>query len=108
MAALVVWWPELFGGTERRATADRLPGGTGHLDRIAAGHHRRARQPGTRDPRVGGERATVDPARLVRLVGQIRARVPMDKALLNLAAELDDPSADLVIAALILNTKRRG
>jgi tight adherence protein B len=45
---------------------------------------------------------------LVRLVGQIRARVPMDKALLNLAAELDDPSADLVIAALILNTKRRG
>ena len=32
----------------------------------------------------------------------------MDKALLELAAELDDPSADLVIAALILNVRRRG
>ena len=42
---------------------------------------------------------------LVRLVGQIRARVPMDQALLAFAAELDDPSADLVIAALILNTR---
>jgi hypothetical protein len=32
----------------------------------------------------------------------------MDRALLNLAAELNDPSADLVIAALILNVRRRG
>ncbi len=32
----------------------------------------------------------------------------MDVALLSLAAELDDPSADLVIAALILNVRRRG
>ena len=32
----------------------------------------------------------------------------MDKALLKLAAELDDPSADLVIAALMLSATRRG
>jgi Flp pilus assembly protein TadB len=45
---------------------------------------------------------------LMRLAGQIRARAPMDNALLGLAAELDDPSADLVCAALILNVRRRG
>ena len=45
---------------------------------------------------------------LVRLVGQLRARVPLDKALLALATELDDQSADLVIAALILYATRRG
>ena len=32
----------------------------------------------------------------------------MDQALLHLAGEMDDPSADLVIAALILNVRRRG
>lgn len=45
---------------------------------------------------------------LVRLVGQMRARVPLEDALLALAAELDDPSADRVIRALMLNVRRRG
>ena len=38
----------------------------------------------------------------------MQARVPLDKALLSFAAELNDPSADLVIAALMLSAKRRG
>jgi len=45
---------------------------------------------------------------LVRLVGRLRARVPMEQALSAFAAELDDPSADLVIAALMLSATRRG
>jgi tight adherence protein B len=32
----------------------------------------------------------------------------LEAALRALAADLDDPSADLVIAALILNVRRRG
>ncbi len=42
---------------------------------------------------------------LIRLVGQLRARVPLDVALLALSAELNDASADKVIGALILNTR---
>lgn len=45
---------------------------------------------------------------LIRLVGLLRARVPLDRALLALAEELDDPSADKVIGTLILNARRRG
>jgi tight adherence protein B len=51
--------------------------------------------------------ALIRPA-LVRLSGQIRVRTPLDAALGSLAVDLDDPSADLVIAALILNVRRRG
>ena len=45
---------------------------------------------------------------LIRLVGMLRARVPLDAALMSLAAELNDASADKVIGALILNTRQRG
>ena len=45
---------------------------------------------------------------LTRLVGLVRARVPLDRALLALSAELNDASADKVIGALILNVRQRG
>jgi hypothetical protein len=45
---------------------------------------------------------------LIRLVGRLRARVPLDVALLALSAELNDASADKVIGALVLNTRQRG
>ena len=61
LGALVVWWPALFGGTHAEQRQIAVAGGAGHLDRDAAGHHRRARQPGTGHPGVGGERADVDP-----------------------------------------------
>jgi Flp pilus assembly protein TadB len=39
----------------------------------------------------------------------VQARVPLEQALLGLAAELDDPaSADPIIAALVLHARRRG
>ena len=43
-----------------------------------------------------------------RLAGQLQARVPMSIALRDLAADLSDPSADLVVAALVLSSELRG
>ncbi|MFB4313409.1 type II secretion system F family protein [Actinomadura sp. 21ATH] len=45
---------------------------------------------------------------LRNLVDRLHTRVPMPEALRRFADDLDDPSADLVIAALILNAKLRG
>ncbi|POM27252.1 hypothetical protein BTM25_16630 [Actinomadura rubteroloni] len=42
------------------------------------------------------------------LVDRLHTRVPMPEALRRFADDLDDPSADLVVAALILNAKLRG
>jgi Flp pilus assembly protein TadB len=42
------------------------------------------------------------------LVDRLRVRVPMPAALHRFADDLDDPSADLVVAALILNARLRG
>jgi Flp pilus assembly protein TadB len=108
LGALILCWPRLFGGgaAEQRqiAALEALVGWTESLrDTIAAHASLEHAIPAS----TVNASPLIRPA-LVRLVGQIRARVPMDRALLNLAAELDDPSADLVIAALILNTKRRG
>jgi Flp pilus assembly protein TadB len=45
---------------------------------------------------------------LERLVGRLHTRVPMPDALRMFADELDDPGADLIIAALIINSRLRG
>ena len=108
LGALVIWWPALFGGTsaEQRqiAALEALVTWTETLrDTIAA--HASLEQA---IPASAVNAPTLIRPALVRLVGQLRARVPLDKALLAFAAELNDPSADLVIAALILSAKRRG
>jgi hypothetical protein len=44
-----------------------------------------------------------------RLLGRLSANLPLDRALLGLAQDIDDAeSADRIIAALILNVKSRG
>lgn len=45
---------------------------------------------------------------LLALVDRLRTRMALPDALRLFADELDDPSADLVVAALILNSKLRG
>ncbi len=45
---------------------------------------------------------------LLRLVDRLHTRVPMPDALRLFAADLDDPSADLIVAALIINSRLRG
>jgi Flp pilus assembly protein TadB len=42
------------------------------------------------------------------LVDRLRTRQPLPRALHRFADDLDDPSADLVVAALILNSRLRG
>lgn len=108
LGALVFAWPRLFGAANAEqaqiARLEALVTWTESLrDTIAAHHSLEQAIPATTD----GAPAVIRPA-LVRLAGQIRARTPMETALLGLAADLDDASADHVIAALILNTRRRG
>jgi Flp pilus assembly protein TadB len=45
---------------------------------------------------------------LTRLVDRLHTRVPMHMALRRFAEDLDDPSADMIIAALIINSRLRG
>jgi len=45
---------------------------------------------------------------LLRLVDRLHTRMPMADALRLFASDLDDPSADLIIAALIINSRLRG
>jgi Flp pilus assembly protein TadB len=108
LTGLVAGWPRLFGGgrAEQREIAklEALTVWTESLrDTIEAHASLEQAIPAT----AGNAPVLIRPA-LVRLVGQMRARVPLERALLGLAAELDDASADLVIAALVLNVRRRG
>ena len=47
-------------------------------------------------------------APLTKLVDRLHTRVPMHVALRRFADDLDDPSADMIIAALIINSRLRG
>ena len=108
VAVLIAFWPQLFGGRNAEqaqiARLEALVVWTESLRDTIAAH-------ASLEQAIPASTATCPPLirpALTRLAGQIRARAPMDAALLGLAAELDDPSADLVCAALILNVRRRG
>jgi Flp pilus assembly protein TadB len=105
--ALVLGWRGLGGATGERKTVIRLEGlaiWTESLRDTIAGA-------------VGLEQAIpvslrvaapslVEP--LTRLVDRLHTRMPMPDALRAFADDLDDPSADLIIAALIINSRLRG
>ncbi|MGI5206776.1 type II secretion system F family protein [Spirillospora sp. CA-108201] len=106
--ALVLAWNGLAGGAaeERRGMArlealaawteslrDTIAGAVGLEQAIPSSQ--RAAAPALQQP-------------LRNLVDRLHTRVPMPEALRRFADDLDDPSADLVIAALILNAKLRG
>jgi Flp pilus assembly protein TadB len=105
---LVFFWDQLFGGAASEKLAMRqieaLAMWTESLRDTIAGA-------------VGLEQAIPSSARgadpvlrghLNALLDRLRGRMPLAEALQYLADDLDDPSADLVIAALILNSKLRG
>ncbi|WP_194912020.1 type II secretion system F family protein [Catenulispora rubra] len=105
---LVFFWNQMFGGlaAERAALArvEALAAWTESLRDTIAGA-------------VGLEQAIPATARaaspairenLHTLVDRLRARMPMPQALEYFADDMDDASADLVIAALILNSRLRG
>lgn len=107
-SVLVFTWNRLFGGaSEERAAMKRveaLAAWTESLRDTIAGA-------------VGLEQAIPASARaaapalrahLESLVDRLRSRTPLPEALQNLADEIDDASADLIVAALILNSRLRG
>lgn len=108
LAALVIFWPQLFGGQRLEQTQivqlEALVMWTESLrDTITA----RA----SLETAIPASAVSAPPAirpALIRLVGLVRARVPLDQALLALSAELNDASADKVIGSLILNVRQRG
>ena len=106
--ALAFLWDRLFGGAgEERAAmlrVEALAAWTESLRDTIAGA-------------VGLEQAIPATARaaspavrshLATLVDRLRARTPLPEALQFFADDLDDPSADVIIAALILNSRLRG
>ena len=87
----------------------RAAGGAGHLDRVAARHDRRRGRAGAGDPVLDPDRrARRSGSRCCGLVDRLHTRMPMPDALRLFADDLDDPSADLIIAALIINSRLRG
>ena len=108
VAVLVFFWNQLFGGlSEERLGMQRVEAlamWTESLRDTIAGA-------------VGLEQAIPASARsagpllrpqLDALMDRLRGRMPLAEALHNLADDIDDPSADIIIAALILNSKLRG
>ncbi|MEV5825034.1 type II secretion system F family protein [Spirillospora sp. NPDC052242] len=105
---LVLGWDGLVGGAaeERRGMArlEALAGWTESLRDTIAG------AVGLEQAIPASQRAAAPVLQrpLRELVDRLHTRVPMPEALRRFADDLDDPSADLVIAALILNAKLRG
>jgi Flp pilus assembly protein TadB len=107
-AVLVFFWNQLFGG----AAAEKLA-----MRRIEALAMWTESLRDTIAGAVGLEQAIPASARgadpvlrehLNALLDRLRGRMALSEALQYLADDLDDPSADLVVAALILNSKLRG
>lgn len=107
-AAGVWMWPKLFGakqaGEHELERIEALATWTESLrDTIAGAISLEQAIPATLD---AAPPLLYEP--LAPLVGMLRARVPLPEALARFAEELDDASADLVVAALILNARLRG
>ena len=106
--AVIYLWPTMFGGarvaagqvervealaTWTESLRDSIAGSVGLEEAIRHS--------------LGAAPAVLVPA-LQRLDGRLRVQIPLPQALGAFAEEFDDASADLVVAALILNSKLRG
>jgi Flp pilus assembly protein TadB len=105
---LVFFWESLFGGAKsEKAAYARLEGlaaWTESLrDTIAGAVGLEQAIPATAEAAAP---AIAQP--LLVLSDRLRVRVPMPVALQRFADDLDDPAADLVVAALVLNSRLRG
>lgn len=107
LGAMVLFWPALTGGTRVEQTQiarlEALVSWTEALRDTTAAHAGLEQAiPATAEyaPPI------IRPA-LMRLVGRLRTRVPLEDALLELAERLDH-AADMIVAALINNARRRG
>lgn len=108
LGLLVGFWKRIFGGVaEERRAIQRLEGLAGWTEALRD----------TIAGAVGLEQAipatAVNAAPVIRpalnlMVDRLRVRESLPDALMKFADDLDDPSADLIIAALILNARLRG
>lgn len=108
-AGALTWlWPDLFGAArESREQLTRLEAVSTWTESLRD----------TMAAAIGLEQsiiASVEVApdsiapQLQRLVGRLRAHVPLPQALATFAEEFTDASVDLVVAALIMNARLRG
>lgn len=108
LGVLVAAWDRLFGGaTHERAAIARVEGLAAWIeslrDTIAGAVGLEQAIPAT----AVNAAPSVRPA-LNLLVDRLRVREPLPDALMKFSDDLDDPSADLVVAALLLNSRLRG
>jgi len=105
---VVLFWRSVFGGlfggggevprlealaTWTESLRDTIAGAVGLEQALPA-------TAATASPLIAGE--------LALLVERLRIRMPLPEALTRFADDLDDPSADLIVAALVLNARLRG
>jgi tight adherence protein B len=106
-AAIALLWPRLFGGgaagRRQLEKIEALAAWTESLrDTTTAAAGLEQAIPAT----VGAAHALLRPP--VRdLAARLDGRVPLPEALARFAADVDDPAADLVVAALSLNARQR-
>jgi len=105
--ALVVLWPRLFGGgAEGRRQLDKIEALAAWTESLrdtataAAGLEQAI--PAT----VGAAHALLR-APVRELAARLDGRVPLPEALARFADDVDDPAADMVVAALSLNARQR-
>ncbi len=108
VAAVVGYWRQMFGGGRAaRSAIDRLEAlaaWTESLrDMVATG----VGLPEALAASLPAASPVLVPA-LSGLVERLHARDPLETALRRFAADLDDVSADLVVAALVLNSRAQG
>ena len=105
---VVAFWDRVFGGARNeRAAIVRAEGLAAWIeslrDTIAGAVGLEQAIPAT----AANAAPSIRPA-LNLLVDRLRVREPLPDALAKFSDDLDDPSADLVVAALILNARLRG
>ena len=108
VAALIVVWDRLFGGAKEArdgvARIEALAAWTESLrDTVAGAVGLEQAIPATAyaaGPAIAGDLQT--------MADRLRVRVPLPEALQRFADDMDDSGADLIIAALILNSRLRG
>ena len=105
---LVFLWPMLFGGTRQEKLAaakiEALAAWAESLrDTIAGAVGLEQAIPST----VYAASPVIRPT-LILLADRMRMRVPLGVPLRQFADELDDPTADLIVSALIMNARLRG
>lgn len=107
LGGLVAFWPALMGGSkEEQQQIVRLEAVVTWCEALrdtTTGHAGLEQA----IPATAENAAPVIRPALLRLVGQLRSRVPLDQALQDLAEQLNH-SADLIIAALQMNVSTRG